>query len=272
MVDFEGLTYPLRLLVLVNRGGYAAGWARDLGVSRQSVQKGLERLKNKGFVSRRQRNESVEWRVTSAGKELLKAGVGTSSARLTNAPRLHHLIFRFPVLEGDLSGWSELEWRQLGFEPKKEGFLKAFSILLPERGRLAWVGKSFLFYCRPVCGKTDLEALENALKLAEEVAAFVGKAFSRVKIHARAELCRQHLARTGGVANYFPKPFYRQGTRVLIDFSTGIPEVETFGAWSVDGARNVHAFLDFVAGLSDAELARLTVGSVARSFEGVGYE
>jgi len=63
-----------------------------------------------------------------------------------------------------------------------------------------------------------------------------------------------------------PKPFWEKGERVIIDFSTGEPELETYGRWSVDGARNIAAFLDVVAGLSDEGLERLNLGVVHNSF------
>jgi hypothetical protein len=133
-----------------------------------------------------------------------------------------------------------------GFTARKRGFMKGFEKKI--RGvAVFWSGSSFLLFPDPIHAKSALEAVELGFALSERVGKELEAWFPGLELFCRAEVCRQQLALKGGVTKWIPDKFSFQGERLIIDFSTGEAEIETFGKFSVEGMLNVAEFLDEVA-------------------------
>ena len=124
--------------------------------------------------------------------------------------------------------------------------MRGFELEL-QGARVFFVGSSFLVFPKQIYAATLTEAIEEAGKEVERLGRKLQGLFPLLRLHYRKEICREQMALCGGITKWVPKPFNFLDDRLLIDFSTGRAEVESFGQFSYEGMMNVAVFLDSVA-------------------------
>jgi hypothetical protein len=135
-----------------------------------------------------------------------------------------------------------------GFVGRKRGFLSGWEARFPHC-KVFYAGSSFLVFPTPFYASSLTEAVERGLELAESTGKLLSKRFPQVELHYRMEVCRQQMALKGGFTKWIPEGFSFVGDNLIVDFSTGEAEVETYGKFTVDAMLKLCNFLDdFVGG------------------------
>jgi hypothetical protein len=155
------------------------------------------------------------------------------------------LIFKLPVVQGGEklgAAWLSSQ----GFKARKRGFMRGWEREF-KQGKVFFTGSNFLLFSKQVYAFSPLEAVEKGLKTAERVGLELQRVFPSVEISCDGEVVRQQLALKGGLTAWIPKGFSFVGDRLIIDFSDGSAEIESYGKFTLEGMSNVASFLDDVA-------------------------
>jgi len=225
---------------------YPQAIAKILGVNKSSALRRFRSMEKAGLIKKTLRTSSNQYAITKQGKEFLSfkkvalKGVGT--ATLSSLFRFHHLLFRLPVIEGKLDA-SLLQGK--GFKVRKRGFVNGWEAAFG-KSSVFYAGSAFLVFPKPFYSSSLSKAVEQAIVEVEGVGGKLKRLFPALELHDRSELCRQQMALKGGFTKWIPEGFNFKGDRLIIDFSTGEAEVETYGKFSVESMMNVAGFLDEV--------------------------
>lgn len=214
------------VLTMVKEGKTQAQIAKEFEVRPAAVSKRFKRLERKGLIEKIGRDAFNLWRVTLAGKEVLKSGEVSFGMETRIGFRWHNLLFKVPLLGG----------RPLEEDLLREGWVNSARGAVRGWGtswdtvagsqKVFLTGNSLLLFMRVEAGSIG-GALELALRVQESLCERFRELFPGVKLLSRWELCRQHFAWKGGFTDWIPKGFVYAGERLVIDFSTGKAEVET---------------------------------------------
>lgn len=248
----------LRLLDSGTGAQYPAGVAGLLGLTRSGCWKVFKRLEGAGLIKRKLRSSCNIYEVTRQGKEFVKLA-GRVLDKETSKPlfRYHNLLAKLPVFEG----LDRLKPGLLvgnGFRVGKRGFLGGWERAF-KGCRVFFTGKSFLLFPDPLWARSNLDAVEKLFGLVESIGGRLEELFG-VRLPVRCEVCRSQMALVGGFSAWIPEGFSFVGETVIIDFSTGVPEFETYGKFTVDGMLKVAEHLDGVA-KGDFEARQLALES-----------
>ena len=222
-------------------------FAQQFGYSRSQSSRIFKRVARYGLIHREYRTSHVVWSLTADGQRVLldyRRGMPHATSTIF---RWEHLFFK-----------SEWRVKPRGLEERltQEGFVFA-----PRHNYGGWewkeesvtvfvTSKSVWFLVRPVVADTIAEALNKGLAIVGRARAdFEAKFGCRLGYPERVSvLKRQELAMIGGMTEFFPKGFFKQGERLKIDASTGVPELETVHkAFAIEDMERIYTFQDAVA-------------------------
>jgi DNA-binding MarR family transcriptional regulator len=241
-----------RVLDLIEKGYNATAISKVLGINKSNASRRLYVLEKDNLVCRGIKSNFLEWRLTESGKSMLQHMrniVGDATPNIKDFPitfRWHHLIFKIPILKKspEMNRLLELKKFQYG---AKRGFMRGWTAKLHGE-TVFYSGSSFLIFPQPTRANSLLEAVKLALSKIEVIAGQLRAMFPQVEMQFRADLCRQHLAMIGSITNTIPEGFKYQSDTLIVDASTGVPEIETIDkVYSIEHMRRIIAFLDDLA-------------------------
>jgi len=233
------LNRTIAILWLIEKGQGIPQAKALLKINHSNAHRRFSVLKDANLIKKTGRSSVDLWELTPGGETMLqqvRKGLGYRTIEsLLAAPetwektfRWHHLLFSFPRLDekqaedgpkllagGWTAGWL---FGNTGFQRQIEGW----RVLLTGRSLLAYCPRDGIF--APSVYRAVLAGTESACSIAENVQ----KAIPWLKLSARFEICRQHLALMGLCEGWVPPGFKYSGEAIIVDFSKGPPEVETF--------------------------------------------
>ena len=249
--NIENATYTI--LDMLNKypsQAYPAKIAEFLGLNRSSASRRFKTMEMAGLIRQTLRTSTSCYELTEQGKALLKV-VRKVVPTATSVFRWHHLIFKLPIVNRESQVDFEY-FRGESWKEKRRGILHGFEAKI-EGEAVFFCGESFLVYPKPIHAQDFHEAIEKGLTLGERIGRRLEELFPKIKLHYRMEVCRQQMAVKGGWTKWIPEGYSFAGDRLLVDFSTGEAEVESFGKFTVEGMSRVARFLDRIASGVDEE-------------------
>lgn len=227
--------------------------AGKLGVHKSNVRHRFTELEKAGLIEKVGRSSIMIWRLTKAGEYVLQQvlkGVGERNfANLLVGDkwrveyRLHHLIYRFPRWDVEERG-SELVAK--GFVARRRGCVTGWEFA-DGLGSVFVTGKSVCVYLKPVLAGSVFGAVEEGLGKSIGLVRKVCLLLPWLKVDARPQVCREHLALMGVMQAWTPPNFNYKSDRLVIDFSTGTAEIETVNKeFAVDDMLKIAGFFEAV--------------------------
>lgn len=240
------------LLRRINEGRTAIQIAREFKVDRASISKRIARFKSKGWVVEGIRTSFKELKLTSSGKDLLNElqhvlkglGSATLTKDFTVTFRWHHLIFKIPIIKQQPGMFESMQKKGAFYTQRGPKNIRGWEVNI-DSTPVFLTGSSFLIYPRPITAGSINEAVATGLTQLDAIYSKLLRWFPYADLSYKKELCRQHLAMVGGITTLIPDKFNYKSDRLLIDCSTGVPEIETpHKVYSVEDMTKIVAFLD----------------------------
>jgi transposase len=241
-----------RVLQGVDDGLTITQIAEKYKISKGTISKKVKQLTREKLLTSPYRSSFKALELTPPAKRYLKEMqqvlrvLGDATPNETLYPlkfRLHNLQFRIPIIKNNPDINKQLE--DSGF---KYGMKRAFT-----RGWEAIVDGEAVFYTpssiqifpKPIwAGSLDSAVQKGVWKVAG-IYEKLRVMFPYLQMAVKTELCRQHLALIGGITIKIPEGFKYKSDTLLVDFSTGIAEIESINSvYAQETMRRIVSFLD----------------------------
>lgn len=138
--------------------------------------------------------------------------------------RWHHIIFKIPIIAKPPELQHLLQTNKF-FYGRKAGFL--YGWIKRIRGAdVVVTGKSILIFPKPISAGSVNSAVIMGCDLIDAIMEDLTAYLPNLELASKTQICRQHCAMEGGITNFFPTQYHYESDRLIIDNSTGKPEIE----------------------------------------------
>lgn len=222
-----------------------------LKINKSNASRRIHVLAKAQLIEKDFRTSYNQWRITRSGKAMmqhLRNIFGTATLTDENFPitfRWHHIMFKLTILKTPVDMQHLLQQNKY-YYGKKEGFLYGW-IKRVQGADILVTGKSILIYPKPIEAGSVNDAVIAGCNLVDYITTMLHDQFPLLEFQDRTQICRQHCAMVGGITNFFPREFHYESDRLVIDCSTGVPELECIHkTYSITDMQNLAQFFEGV--------------------------
>ncbi|MBI4360332.1 helix-turn-helix transcriptional regulator [Candidatus Micrarchaeota archaeon] len=275
-----GATYIA--LLAADESGSATHLGKLLKIDRSNAYRRLAVLERLGLVKRvladlKPGAKTKYWTLTTAGKHELKVlrrvfGNRNIDELLRTEIKIrfrpHAAILKFSIVEVPEDLVKRLV--DVGGMATARGFMDGYQIH-HDGNKIFFNKSSMLIYPKEVYAGSVYEAAEQLLELGFQISKKMERRFPGLLLEGSFDLCRHHIAMLGGITRWVPSGFHYGTNRLVIDFSTGVAEVETIDKqYAVEDMHRIAKFLDLVGrGAIDPEELRETLFKLTQAVANV---
>ena len=217
------------VLRLIKEGNTQEQMSKTLMINPSNISRRIAVLTRKGFIAKEYRTSINVLKLTQSGQYMmqhLRNLFGDATLTPKEFPlifRWHHIVFKVPILKQPPEMQHLLNENK--FYLKNMGVFRGWARKVCNTNVML-TGKSILIYPTPISAGSVNSAVITGLDLVSRILAEIRKLFPYLVFQENLELCRQHCALIGGITNFFPMEFHYESDRLVIDCSTGVPEIE----------------------------------------------